>query len=39
MDLPEMLIQCLFNYQKNKDNVKLLIDNIQELKSYRNKDV
>ena len=39
MDLPEILIQKLYNYNDNKDIIKLLINNIKELSVYKNKDI
>ena len=39
MDLPEILIQKLYNYNDNKDIIKLLINNIKELNTYKNKDI
>lgn len=39
MDLPEILIQKLYNYNDNKDIIILLINNIKELSVYKNKDI
>jgi hypothetical protein len=39
MDLPEILIYKLYNYNDNKDIIKLLINNIKELSVYKNKDI
>jgi len=39
MNLPEILIEKLYNYEDNKDIIKILINNIKELNSFKNKDI